>query len=247
MSLQDKVVVVTGGGNGIGEGYARGLARRGCKVVVAEIDADNGQRVADAITADGGSSIFIKTDISSETSARSLAEQTMSQWGRIDFLVNNAALFGDIEFNSLMAVDLEYLNKVISINMLGALVMTRAVVPHMQSGSAIVNQTSTAAWMHTDYYSLTKLGLNGITTILARELGPRGIRVNAIAPGPTDTQALRSKVPADYIEGLVGQMPLSRLGTPDDLLKAVAFLLSDEASWITGHIMNVDGGQLMRT
>lgn len=246
MSLQDKVVVVTGAGKGIGEGYARGLADRGCKVVVAEIDADNGQRVADAINKSGGSALFIRTDVSSEQSAQALAEQVMGQWGRIDFLVNNAALFGDIEFNSLLAVDLDYLNKVISINMLGALVMTRAVVPHMQSGGAIINQTSTAAWMNTDYYSLTKLGLNGITTVLARELGPRGIRVNAIAPGPTDTEALRSKVSAEFIAGMVSQMPLSRLGTPDDLLKAVAFLLSDDASWITGHIMNVDGGQLMR-
>lgn len=246
MSLKGKVAVVTGGGNGIGEGYAIGLADRGCKVVVAEINADHGQRVADAINAGGGEALFVKVDVSSEASAQSLAQQVVAQWGRIDYLVNNAALFGDIEFNSLMAVDLAYLNKVININMLGALVMARATVPHMPSGSAIVNQTSTAAWMHTDYYSLTKLGLNGITTILARELGPKGIRVNAIAPGPTDTAALRSKVPDDYIQGMVSQMPISRLGTPQDLLKAVAFLLSDEAEWITGHIMNVDGGQLLR-
>lgn len=246
MSLKGKVAVVTGGGNGIGEGYATGLAERGCKVVVAEINADHGQRVADAINAGGGEALFVKVDVSSETSAQSLAQQVVAQWGRIDYLVNNAALFGDIEFNSLMAVDLAYLNKVININMLGALIMARAVVPHMPAGSAIVNQTSTAAWMHTDYYSLTKLGLNGITTILARELGPKGIRVNAIAPGPTDTAALRSKVPDDYIQGMISQMPISRLGTPQDLLKAVAFLLSDEAEWITGHIMNVDGGQLLR-
>lgn len=246
MSLKGKVAVVTGGGNGIGEGYATGLADRGCKVVVAEINADHGQRVADAINAGGGEALFVKVDVSSEASAQALAQQVVAQWGRIDYLVNNAALFGDIEFNSLMAVDLAYLNKVININMLGALVMARATVPHMPPGSAIVNQTSTAAWMHTDYYSLTKLGLNGITTILARELGPKGIRVNAIAPGPTDTAALRSKVPDDYIQGMVSQMPISRLGTPQDLLKAVAFLLSDDAEWITGHIMNVDGGQLLR-
>lgn len=245
-SLQGKIAVVTGAGNGIGEGYAHGLAGRGCKVVVAEIDAANGQRVADAINAGGGEALFLQADVSSEASAGELASATAEKWGRIDYLVNNAALFGDIEFNSLMAVDLAYLNKVISINMLGALVMARAIVPHMPSGSAIVNQTSTAAWMHTDYYSLTKLGLNGITTILARELGPKGIRVNAIAPGPTDTAALRSKVPDDYIKGMVAQMPISRLGTPEDLFKGVAFLLSDEAQWITGHIMNVDGGQLLR-
>src|SRR5690625_6738462 len=110
-----------------------------------------------------------------------------------------------MEFNSLLEVDLDYLRKVVDINLLGALVMTRAVVPHMPEGGAIVNQTSTAAWMHTDYYSLTKLGLNGLTTILARELGHRGLRVNAIAPGPTDTEALRSQGPDDYIQGKIGR------------------------------------------
>ncbi len=100
--------------------------------------------------------------------------------------------------------------------------------------------------MNYDYYSFTKLATNGITCVLARELGPRGIRVNAIAPGPTDTKALRDKVPEEYLKGMVAQMPLARLGTPEDLLKALMFLLSDDASWVTGLIMNVDGGQWMR-
>src|SRR3546814_9246360 len=94
--------------------------------------------------------------------------------------------------------------------MLGAVVMTRAVVPHMQQGAAIVNQSSTAAWMNIDYYSITKHALNSITCVLASELGPKGIRVNAIAPGPTDTQALRDKVPQPYIDAMVAQMPNAR-------------------------------------
>jgi len=125
-------------------------------------------------------------------------------------------------------------------------VMIRACAPYMSAGASIVNQSSTAAWMNYDYYSFTKLATNGITCVLARELGPKGIRVNAIAPGPTDTQALRDKVPEAYIQGMVAQMPIARLGTPEDLLKALVFLLSDDASWVTGLIMNVDGGQWMR-
>ncbi|MDB5986875.1 MAG: family oxidoreductase [Nevskia sp.] len=241
-----KVAVVTGAGQGIGEGYAKGLAQLGCKLVIADIDSAQGERVSGDIQKSGGESLFVKVDVSDETSASNLARQVKEKYGAIDYLVNNAAMFGKLDFNPLMTVDLGYLNKIVGVNMLGAVVMTRACVPLMKAGGAIVNQSSTAAWMNYDYYSFTKLAINGITCVLARELGPKGIRVNAIAPGPTDTQALRDKVPEEYLKGMIAAMPLARLGTPEDLLKSLAFLLSDDASWVTGLIMNVDGGQWMR-
>jgi 3-oxoacyl-[acyl-carrier protein] reductase len=246
MIWNNKVAIVTGAGQGIGEGYAKGLAGLGAAVVVADINEAQGQRVVAEIEGSGGKAMFVKVDVSSEASAAALAEQAKATFGRIDYLVNNAALFGNLDFNPLLTVDMAYLNKIISVNMLGAVVMTRACLPYMEKGASIVNQSSTAAWMNMDYYSFTKLAINGITCVLARELGPKGIRVNAIAPGPTDTQALRDKVPQQYIDMMVAQMPLGRLGSPDDLFKALAFLLSDDASWVTGLIMNVDGGQLMR-
>jgi len=246
MSLAGKVIVVTGAGQGIGEVYARGLAALGCRTVVADVNAAQGERVVAAIGAAGGEALFAHVDVSSEPSAQALAAAVHARHGAIDGLVNNAAMFGTLEFTPLLSVDLAYLNRVVGVNMLGALVMARACVPYMRAGGAIVNQSSTAAWMHYDYYSLTKLGVNGITCVLARELGPRGIRVNAIAPGPTDTEALRAKVPEDYIKSMVAQMPLARLGTPQDLLKALVFLLSDDAAWVTGLVMNVDGGQWLR-
>lgn len=246
MDFKGKVAIITGAGQGIGEGYAKGLARLGCAVVVADINEAQGRRVADEIGQAGGRALFARVDVSSEASAKAVAEQTVAAFGGIDYLVNNAAMFGNLDFNPLLSVDLGYLNKIIAVNMLGAVVMTRAVVPHMKRGAAIVNQSSTAAWMSIDYYSFTKLAVNGISCVLARELGPKGIRVNAIAPGPTDTQALRDKVPQPYIDAMVAQMPLGRLGRPEDLCSALAFLLSDDASWVTGLVMNVDGGQLMR-
>jgi 3-oxoacyl-[acyl-carrier protein] reductase len=246
MTISGKVAVVTGAGQGIGEGYAKGLARLGCKVVVADINAAQGERVARDIQSAGSDAVFIQVDVSNEGSANALATQVKEKYGAIHYLVNNAALFGNLDFNPLMTVDLGYLNKVVGVNMLGSVVMIRACAPYMSAGASIVNQSSTAAWMNYDYYSFTKLATNGITCVLARELGPKGIRVNAIAPGPTDTQALRDKVPEAYIQGMVAQMPIARLGTPEDLLKALVFLLSDDASWVTGLIMNVDGGQWMR-
>jgi NAD(P)-dependent dehydrogenase (short-subunit alcohol dehydrogenase family) len=115
-----------------------------------------------------------------------------------------------------------------------------------RGGGSIINQSSTAAWMSIGYYGIAKLALNGLTQSLARELGPMKIRVNAIAPGPTDTEATRTIVPEVILKQILSQMPLSRAGTPNDLVGACLFLLSDAAAWITGQVLNVDGGQIMR-
>jgi 3-oxoacyl-[acyl-carrier protein] reductase len=143
---------------------------------------------------------------------------------------------------------MDYWEKFMAVNMTGAVHCTRAVFRAMaeRGGGAIVNQSSTAAWMAAGYYGIAKLALHGITGSFARELGPMNIRVNAIAPGPTDTEATRSVVPAEIVDSLLAGMPLNRLGTPADLAGACLFLLSDDARWITGHVLNVDGGQIMR-
>jgi NAD(P)-dependent dehydrogenase (short-subunit alcohol dehydrogenase family) len=148
--------------------------------------------------------------------------------------------------DGLTTVPLDYLNRFLQVNMLGALHCTRAVVPHMTEGGSIVNQSSTAAWIGGGYYGLAKAGINSLTASLAAELGGRNIRVNGIAPGPTDTEATRSIVPKEYQEQMTNSLAIKRMGTPEDLAPTVLFLLSDEARWLTGQVVSVDGGQVVR-
>ncbi|MDN5547721.1 MAG: SDR family oxidoreductase, partial [Rhodococcus sp. (in: high G+C Gram-positive bacteria)] len=130
----------------------------------------------------------------------------------------------------------------------GALHVCRAVVPHMRAkGGSIVNQSSTAAWLYSNYYGLAKAGVNSLTQQLATELGWSNIRINAIAPGPIDTEATRTVTPGNIVKDMVKRIPLQRMGTPEDLVGMCLFLLSDDAGWVTGQIFNVDGGQVYRS
>jgi 3-oxoacyl-[acyl-carrier protein] reductase len=243
-----KVAVVTGAGQGIGEVYATGLAEHGAAVVVADLNLEGAERVAEAIAATGGSAVPVRVDVADETSSRAMAAETVEAFGGIDLVVNNAAIYAGMKIDGLMSVDLDYYRRFMDVNLHGALVVTRACYPHLQArgGGAIVNQSSTAAWMAGGYYSIAKAGLNSLTTCLAAELAHANIRVNAIAPGPTDTAATREVVPEAFMDALVGSLMIKRLGTPDDLLGALVFLLSDQASWVTGHVFAVDGGQVVR-
>jgi len=246
--IEGKVAIVTGAGGGIGAAYARGLAAAGARVAVAEIDKEQGLRVAAEIRASGGTAEALEVDVGSPESTRAMAERVAQAFGGIDFLVNNAAIFGGMKIASYLDVDWDYYTRFMNVNLNGALLCTRACVPIMRrrGGGAIVNQSSTAAWMAAGYYSLAKLALNGLTQGLARELGPEKIRVNAIAPGPTDTGALHSVVPDSFLDPMVQGLPLARIGKPEDHVGTLLFLLSDAASWITGQVVNVDGGQAMR-
>ena len=246
--FEGKVAIVTGAGRGIGEAYARGLAGEGAAVVVADLDLDNARKVTEAIRAEGATAEAVHVDVSDPASTQAMAAATQEAFGGIDYLVNNAAIYGGMKLDLLISVDWEYYRRFLGVNLDGALLCTRACYQAMadRGGGAIVNQSSTAAWLYAGYYGLAKVGINGLTQQLAHELGGMNIRVNAIAPGPTDTEATRTVVPEPFIEPMLQSLALKRLGQPNDLVGACLFLLSDEASWVTGQILNVDGGQVFR-
>ncbi|MFB7720960.1 MULTISPECIES: SDR family oxidoreductase [unclassified Nocardia] len=244
----DRTVIVTGAAQGIGEEYAKALAAEGAKVIVADLNTERGTDVAKQITADGGTAIFREVDVSEPESAAAVAEFTLGEFGRIDHLVNNAAIYGTMKLDLLLSVPWDYYKKFMGVNLDGALNMTRAVWKPMrkQGGGSIVNQSSTAAWTYSGFYGLAKAGINSLTQQLAHELGSANIRINAIAPGPIDTEATRSIVPEQFVDEIVKGAAIKRLGTPEDLVGACLYLLSDDAKWVTGQVLNVDGGTVFR-
>lgn len=249
MSFAGKVAIVTGAGEGgIGEGIATALAQAGCKLVVADINEKAGAAALDKLKGAGHEAIFQPVDISSPDSAQALADKAAAQYGRIDFLVNNAALFGGMAQGGFMDIEWSALKRQFDINILGGVCVTRAVAPHIEKagGGAIVFTSSTASWMGGGHYGVAKLAVNGIVISLAKELGTRNIRVNAIAPGMTDTAAMRENTPEQWRQMALAQLAIKRFATPEDQAKVVKFLLSDDAAFVTGQILAVDGGSLPR-
>jgi 3-oxoacyl-[acyl-carrier protein] reductase len=243
-----KVAIVTGSGQGIGEAYAKALASHGAEVVVADLNGEQAERVVADIGAAGGISRVEVVDVSDPKSVERMAANTVKGLGGIDCLVNNAAIYHSMRIDGLVSVDFDYYRKFLDVNMHGAFHCIRACYSSMveRGGGAIVNQSSTAAWMGGGYYSIAKAAMNSLTVCFAAELGSRNIRVNAIAPGPTDTEATRTVVPSEFLEPLIQSLVLKRLGRPEDIVGACLFLLSDEAAWLTGQVIAVDGGQTVR-
>jgi 3-oxoacyl-[acyl-carrier protein] reductase len=256
MRLKDQVAIITGGGQGIGQAYAERFAREGARVVVADVNEANAQSVAKAL---GGDAVGMAVDVSDEASCATLAQAVADRFGRIDVLVNNAAIFHGLDRRDQ---SLEYFNKILSVNMTGVWLMTRAVertMKHQRRGK-IINQSSTAAYMSNTgfvdtsspdipsppfHYSLAKLGVSGLTKYFAGALGPFGINVNAICPGVTMTEATKTVVPEQIMQAIVGNTALRRALQPEDLTGTAVYLASTDSDLMTGQVLVVDGGMIM--
>jgi NAD(P)-dependent dehydrogenase (short-subunit alcohol dehydrogenase family) len=234
-STDGRVIVVTGAGQGIGEVYAKRFGADGAHVAVADINQANAEKVAAAIREAGGSAVAIAVDVANEASTLAMAAKVIETYGGIDHLVNNAGVHHGLKLEPMLTVDYSYYRHVMAVNLDGALLCTRACYPAIaERGGAIVNHSSTVSWLAGGYYSLSKAAVNSLTACLAAELGPLGVRVNAIAPGVTDTEATRSMVSERGLEKMVEILPLKRMVNPT-ACAVQKFLLSEDAGWMTGQ------------
>jgi NAD(P)-dependent dehydrogenase (short-subunit alcohol dehydrogenase family) len=250
-SLDGKVAIVTGASKGgIGEAYAEALAGAGASVVCADINADGARTVAKAIEADGGAALAVEVDIADEASVDAMAAEALRAFGGVDILVNNAALMVQIVATPAMQYTRTDWDRAFSVNVTGAWQCAKAVVPSMtaRGGGRIVNQSSAGAFPAETVYGITKIGIVGLTTTLARELGPLGITVNCIAPGITASEAGKLLTPegSAYRDMLERRAALRAIGQPEELCGALLLFCSPAGGWITGQVLNVDGGFVMR-
>jgi 3-oxoacyl-[acyl-carrier protein] reductase len=247
LPFQDKVALITGSARGIGRVIAETMAQRGANILIADLRAELAETTAQEIAAATGRKVVsTSVDVSNLESAQAMIAKAVAEFGRVDILVNNAGITRD---NLIMRMEEADWDLVIDINLKGAFNCSKAVVRQMmkQRSGRIINISSVsglAGQAGQANYSSSKAGLVGLTKALARELGSRSVTVNAVAPGfiPTD---LTKDLPEELKEASLKAIPLGRWGTTQDIANAVAFLASDDASYITGHVLTVDGGMVM--
>ena len=246
MRLKGKIAIVTGGGSGIGRATAERFAREGARVLVADREPEAGEGTARAIRDVGGEARSVEVDVSDPVRVQKMVEAALDAFGGIDILFNNA---GVLAFGSVLDTDPETWHRVLAVNLTGVYLCSRAAIPHMvaRGGGSIVNvSSSTGAYDakgNTAAYVASKGGVTLLTKAMAIDHAGDNIRVNAIAPGPTDTPMLQDNLPESARETFARTFPMGRLGEPGELAQAVLVLASDEASFIMGAILPVDGGQ----
>jgi 3-oxoacyl-[acyl-carrier protein] reductase len=243
--LAGKVAVVTGASKGIGAGIAKALAAEGAAVIVNYASSKAGaDAVVSAITEAGGKAVAVQGDDSNEAQAKGVVDAALDTFGRLDILVNNSGVY---VFSPIETSTEEQYRKMFDINVLGTLLTTKAAVPHLGEGASVINISSavTSVLMpDSAIYTGSKGAVDAITGVLANELGPRKIRVNAINPGVVETEGTQTAgfVGSDFETGIVAQTPLGRTGQPRDIANVAVFLASDDAAWLTGEKLTASGG-----
>ncbi|GIL34115.1 SDR family NAD(P)-dependent oxidoreductase [Phycicoccus sp. DTK01] len=242
-SLHGRSAVVTGGGAGIGRAIVLRLAEAGASVVVGDVDLDAAGSVVEEVVAAGGAAVAVHADVTSAEDLAALADAAQQRHAPVDVWVNNAGIYPLLDPVDVTAEDVE---RVLRVNVLGTqLGMGEAVRRMTGRGGVVVNVASTAAFRGAGPYSASKWAVRGLTQGIATEAGRRGVRVVAVAPSVTDTPGMstfRESSGSDFVADVVGRNPLGRMGTPDDVARAVVYLASDAASFVTGHTLVVDGG-----
>ena len=243
--LQGKAAVVTGASKGIGAAIAKALAAEGASVVVNYASSKSGaDAVVSAITKAGGKAIAVQGDVATAAGAQGVIDAAVKQYGRIDVLVNNSGVY---EFASIEDITPEHFHRHFDINVLGLLLTTQAATKHLDAGSSIINVSSAVTSMtppNSAVYTATKGAVDAITGVLAKELGPRRIRVNSINPGMVETEGTHSAgfIGSDFEKSYVAQAPLGRVGQPDDVADVAVFLASNDSRWLTGEKLLASGG-----
>jgi len=243
--LKGKVAVVTGASKGIGAAIAKSLAAEGASVVVNYATSKAGaDKVVSAITAAGGKAVAVAGDVSKAAEAQAIIAAAIQNFGRLDILVNNSGVY---EFAPLEAVTEESFHRQFNINVLGLLLTTQAAVKHIGAGGSIINIGSGVSRItppHSSVYTATKASVDAITSVLAKELGPKKIRVNSINPGIVETEGTHTAgfIGSDFEKNLIAQTPLGRSGQPADIASIATFLASDDSGWITGEQLLATGG-----
>jgi NAD(P)-dependent dehydrogenase (short-subunit alcohol dehydrogenase family) len=246
MKLKDKVALITGGASGIGRATAELFAREGAAVVVGDYNNEAGCETVRAIKAAGVEGMFVQVDVADSAQVGRMVDAALQAYSRIDVLFNGA---GVLYYGTVMETDERSWNRVLSINLTGTYLCCRAVLPHMirQGSGSIINVASTTgahdACANAAAYVTSKGGVTLLTRAMAIDHAKQGVRINALCPGATDTPMLRNALSPEQVDALAKSHPIGRLGRPEELAKAALFLASDDASFVTGSAMYVDGGQ----